>query len=319
MDLSVIIPVYNGEKTLSDTLSSLINQENCNFPWEIVVIDDGSTDGSLSLLSTFEKKAEEKGVLLRILPFDNMGVGVARNRGVEAAEGDVILFLDSDDLLYPEALSTAMKKKKEENAAILLFDSEYLYSDGSTAPFPMANAAEGNITVTEYMLSQPCPWNKLCDRRIFTENKLRFEEGILYEDLALIPALGQYAEGKIYYLKKVLHRYFQSEGSIMRGKNPKKRLDIFPALKALYKNAQGRKEELSYLFFLHLYRGAMWDFLENKQISAIKEANALMKKNFPQWQNNPLIFNEFSGKERLVATLFYKECFFLLNLWKGKK
>lgn len=319
MDLSVIIPVYNGEKTLQGTLSSLMDQENCNFSWEIVAVDDGSADESLKVLASFEEKAAEKGVVLRILPFENKGVGTNRNRGLHAAEGDVILFLDADDLLLPHALSRLMKKKKETDAAIVLFDSEFLYPDGSTAPFPMANGEGGNISLTEYMLSQPCPWNKLIDRRIFTENELSFEEGILYEDLALIPALGQYAHGRIYYYKEVFHRYFQSEGSIMRGNDPKKRLDIFPALEALYKNASQHEDALCYLFFLHLYRGAVWDFLKNGQKDAIRKANAMMKSHFPSWQKAPLILKKTSKKERVIAQLFLKECFFLLNLWKGKK
>lgn len=319
MDLSVIVPVYNGEKTLKDTFLSLIDQENCDFSWEIVAVDDGSKDESLKVLATFEEPAKEKGITLRILPFENKGVGANRNRGIAAARGDVILFLDADDLLLPNALSRLMKIKKEKGAAILLFDSEFLYADGTTSPFPMANAKEGSLSLTEYMLSQPCPWNKLVDRSIFTNHALLFEEGILYEDLALIPALGQYAQGKICYVKEVFHRYYQSEGSIMRGSDPKKRLDIFPALEALYKNAAEHPSELCCLFFLHLYRGAVWDFLANGQKDAVRKANAVMKTHFPNWEKDPLILKNFSPKERFIAKLIYKEYFFLLNLWKGKK
>ena len=123
MDLSVIVPVYNGEKTLKSTFLSLMAQENCDFSWEIVAVDDGSADESLRVLASFEETAAEKGILLRILSFENKGVGVNRNRGLAAAKGDVILFLDADDLLLPEALSRLMKKKKEKDAAILLFEA----------------------------------------------------------------------------------------------------------------------------------------------------------------------------------------------------
>lgn len=319
MDLSIIVPVYNGEKTLKNTFLSLMDQENCDFSWEIVAVDDGSRDESLNILSSFEEIAAEKGITLRILSFENKGVGVNRNRGIAAARGDAILFLDADDLLFPNALSQLMKKKKETGAAILLFDSEYLYPDGRCAYFPMADSSEGSLSVEEYMLSQPCPWNKIIDRSIFTEHALFFEEGILYEDLALIPALGQYAQGRIYYHKEVFHRYYQSEGSIMRGRDPKKRLDIFPALEALAKNAPRQKDALCYLFFLHLYRGAVWEFFENGQKDAIKQANKMMKAHFPAWEKNPLILEKSSRKERFVAKLFYKEHFFLFDLWKGKR
>lgn len=316
MELSVILPVYNSEKTLPHTLTSLLDQK-CDFSWEIVAVDDGSRDESLSVLQKYEEAANEKGISFRILSFENKGVGVNRNRGLDAACGDVILFLDADDLLLPDALSLAMAKKKEVGAAILLFDSEILYPDGTVSPFPMANADEGFLSVTDYMLSHPCPWNKLVDREIFTKQHFRFEEGILYEDLALIPALARDLTGTIYYYKKTLHRYFQSEGSIMRSSPAEKRLDLFPALEALYRNAKPYRVETEYLFFLHLYRDAVWTFWESGNRSAILRAKDLMKRYFPHWRKNPLIRTRFSRAERFAALLFYLPSFFLLKLWKG--
>lgn len=319
MELSVIVPVYNGEKTLRATLDSLLAQGKLPFDWEVVAVDDGSTDGSLLILKEYEEKGKEAGFELRVLSFENGGVGVCRNRGLAAARGKVITYLDSDDRLLPGALGSLMETKKETGASILLFDSHYLYENGKTEPFPASSHGGGWMDVEDYMLSLPCPWNKLFDRSLFTEGNFRFEEGILYEDLALIPALGAGAKGKIWYEKKPFHLYFQSEGSIMRSPWSEKKLDIFPALGALKKNAEREKEAVEYLFWFHLYRNFDWIFWEAGRLDAIRRGNKLMRKNFPHWQKNPLIRRNASLRERLASLLFYYECFPVIGLWKGGK
>ncbi len=319
MDLSILIPVYGAEKTLPRTLDSLLAQR-VSFSWEIVAVNDGSPDRSLEILREYEKKAAEMGIEFRTLSFENGGVGLCRNRCLEAARGDAVLFLDADDLLVPEALSEAMKKKKETGAQILVFDALYLYADGSTRPFPMADCSEGFMTVEDYMLSCPCPWNKICDREIFKKNNLSFEKGILYEDLALMPSLATYlSKPRIYYWKQDLYLYYQSEGSIMRAPWSEKRLDLFAALEALRKNAVGYDTQVEYLFWLHLYRSGMWQFWDAGKLQAIRQGNALMKKHFPHWQKNPLVRNRASLKEKFSSLLFYWELFCILRIWKGKK
>ena len=86
--LSVIVPVYNGERFLGEALSSVCSQ--CVIPMEIVVVDDGSTDGTAKIARDFD--------LVRYVPQENGGPAAARNRGVENARGDLLAFLDHDDL-----------------------------------------------------------------------------------------------------------------------------------------------------------------------------------------------------------------------------
>ena len=319
MDLSVVIPVHNAEKHLARTLDSVLAQGALPYSWEVLAVDDGSTDESPAILREYAARAEKAGITFRTLAFPNGGVGVCRNRGLVHARGDAVLFLDSDDFLDPGALSYAMKKKAETGAAILLFDSRFAFPDGSTRPFPSANHPGGAMSVRDYMLAQPCPWNKICDRALFTETGLRFEEGILYEDLAVIPALGSAAEGRIFYAKKAVHSYYQSEGSIMRAPWSAKRLDLLRALLALEKNAKDRKTEVEYLYFLHLYRNFVWQAWDAGERDAVRQANRLMKARFPHWQKNPLVRSLSARKERLTALLFYHECFSLIRLWKGTK
>jgi len=320
MDLSVIIPVYNAEKTLKNSLESLMHQGKTDFSWEIVAVNDGSTDGSLAILREYEQKAKDAGIPFRVLTRENRGVARTRNEGLDEASGECVLYLDADDILYVGALQKAMTKKREKKAQILLFDSEYLYADKSTSPLEMARHPGGRMNTRDYMLSEPCPWNKVIDKDLFTQNGFRFKEDIWYEDFAVIPALGTACrEDGIYYLKETLHRYFQSENSITRSAYSEKKRDIFPALEALMHAAKGRETEVEYLAWLHLYRNFAWIFWEAGDLDAIRKANAFMKKNFPNWKKNPLIRQRHTTKEHAVALLFYGEWFWLIRIWKGKQ
>ena len=95
---SIIIPCYNAKKFLPSSIESVQNQSYDNF--EIIIIDDGSTDGSDALLVEYEKKDSR----IHVYRFENAGVGISRNRGISLAEGDYILFLDSDDSINSELL-----------------------------------------------------------------------------------------------------------------------------------------------------------------------------------------------------------------------
>lgn len=90
---SVIVPVYNVEKYINECLSSLINQTYKNI--EIVVINDGSSDNSLSLIEEYSRIDDR----IRVIDQKNMGLGYTRNVGIDNAVGDYILFVDSDDYI----------------------------------------------------------------------------------------------------------------------------------------------------------------------------------------------------------------------------
>lgn len=98
--ISVIIPVYNAEKTLSRCLDSVLSQ--IVMPVEIVCVNDGSTDSSQTMLQAYQ----EKHSCIRIIPQKNQGVSAARNAGIDEAKGDWLLFLDADDYLEPTAIET---------------------------------------------------------------------------------------------------------------------------------------------------------------------------------------------------------------------
>jgi glycosyltransferase involved in cell wall biosynthesis len=99
--ISVIIPVYNGEKTIHETIESVLNQTLSDF--EVIVINDGSQDSTLEIVSSIQDPR------LKVISYPNAGLSVTRNRGISLASGDYIAFIDADDLWTPDKLESQFK------------------------------------------------------------------------------------------------------------------------------------------------------------------------------------------------------------------
>ena len=184
---SIIVPVYNVEKYINECLSSLINQTYKNI--EIVVINDGSSDNSLSLIEEYSRIDDR----IRVIDQKNMGLGYTRNVGIDNAVGDYILFVDSDDYI---SLNTC-----EEIEAVLSYNNEvdiivlgrYRFADEVYMQDPISKGKTCFETGESYLLhcvknecftASSC--NKVFNRSFLEKNELRFDTGVLYEDLLFV-------------------------------------------------------------------------------------------------------------------------------------
>ncbi len=118
--VAVIVPCFNAERTLAATIESALGQDGVA---EIVVIDDGSTDGSLAVAQAFEPR-------VRVLTGPNRGVSAARNRGIATTTADWLLFLDSDDLLNEGTVLRRLASAADSGANIIICDWEDVVDDG---------------------------------------------------------------------------------------------------------------------------------------------------------------------------------------------
>lgn len=129
--ISVVMPAYNCEKTIGQAVDSVIAQTCPN--WELLILDDRSTDGTAQLIEALQGKDE------RIRAFhneQNQGVGNTRNRGVELAKGDWIAFLDSDDMWMPEKLEKQLALlDQNENAQLLFTGSGFMNESGEALAY----------------------------------------------------------------------------------------------------------------------------------------------------------------------------------------
>jgi len=118
--VSVIIPTYNAEKYLLETIESVIAQTYSD--WEIIAVDDGSTDKTPEILQDYKKKLSKK---LRVITQKNSGVSIARNKAIAAAKGEYIAFLDHDDLWLPEKLKKQVKLLDSNKKLGLVYSDSY--------------------------------------------------------------------------------------------------------------------------------------------------------------------------------------------------
>lgn len=126
--VSVIIPAYNAARTVKDTIRSAVEQTLR--PMEIIVVDDGSTDGTGGAVEA------EFGTAVRLIRQDNAGVAEARNRGIAEARGEYIQFVDSDDMLMPTKLARSVEACLAQDADVSYGPARYVAADGVT-PVPM--------------------------------------------------------------------------------------------------------------------------------------------------------------------------------------
>jgi glycosyltransferase involved in cell wall biosynthesis len=121
--ISVIIPVYNGEKTIFKTIESVLNQTFTNF--ELIVIDDGSQDSTLKVID------EISDPRMKVFSYPNAGVSASRNRGLAKATGEFISFLDADDLWTPDKLEAQFKALEENPQAAVAYSwSDWIDESG---------------------------------------------------------------------------------------------------------------------------------------------------------------------------------------------
>lgn len=224
--ISIIIPVYNVEPYLRYSINSVLAQDYRNF--EIILVDDGSTDGSGAIC---DKYALECGII-SVIHKKNGGLSSARNAGLEVAKGDYIMFLDSDDYLHPKALSVLSKVAKQYLGT---FDYiQFLYKEVSTyhTSFENIDKVESAMTTSKAELfdklfklggvgASAC--TKLYRKEVF--DNLKFKEGIIHEDELLTTCLIDSAKAAV-FVDVALYMYFIRPGSIITTTYTHKKLDI---------------------------------------------------------------------------------------------
>lgn len=315
MKLSVIITVYNGEKYLRRCLDSAISQKLEEY--EIVVVNDGSTDASESIIEEYYHQYPH---LIHYIKQKNRGVSSARNTGIKESKGEYVTYIDCDDYIQEDIYGSLLKIAKQGNYDIVVFD--LLIEEGQKKKYCQASQKKesGEMTRQEYVLSVPSPCNKLMKRKLFTNSQITFPEGMLYEDFATIPTLANEAQ-RIYYEKKPYYYYFQSEGSIMRnGTYKESYVDIFKAVTILHNNLkkQDFQKEIEFLYYLYiLVEASLYFYQFGKEEYLVLTANKI-KQEFPNWRKNPYVKKD-SFKRKLYANLFYYKQYKLLKLAQAIK
>lgn len=226
--LSIIIPVYNVEKYIRKCLDSIFSQDVDNSLYEVIVVNDGTPDNSVSIIHEFTDKYPN----CRLVNQKNQGLSVARNTGLDVSCGKYIWFVDSDDWLFPRSLSTILnyiEKYKPNVISSILIKTYPNRNDVDISILPNETKL---ITSYDYLLGYPVGASQryiIC-KELMDRYNLRFYPGILHEDGEFGPRL-ICAANKILVIKEGLYAYFQrGTGSIMSSwslKNTKSNLVTF--------------------------------------------------------------------------------------------
>lgn len=232
--VSIIVPVYNVEKYVGQCLDSLLNQTFKEF--EIICIDDGSTDQSLQILEYYEKR----DFRIIVVNQNNKGAGAARNFGLQFAKGKYIFFLDADDFFEPKMLETCVKAMDEEQSDIVIYRAQkYDQQTGKVSVIPDGEKAAccpnyspfspHEVSKYLYNICRIAPWNMMF-RHSFVRNKaLKFQEIARSNDAAFyFQALAQ-AE-KISILKQIFVNYRVNMGNSLQQTTDKSPLLFWDSL-----------------------------------------------------------------------------------------
>lgn len=219
--VSVIVPIYNCEKYLAHCLDSIIGQTLEDI--EIICINDGSTDESLSILEKYSSKDDR----IKIISTENNGLGAARNSGLELASGEYIAFVDADDWIDKKTYEFLYSKSSSSDLDLLIFQMiNYMENNGDLVEtdlydhrcFKNNNISEKSIfnheDTEEYLFEIPvCAVSKLYKKQFLENNNLRFPEGFLFEDNSFFYNTYFKAE-KCGFLNKHLYYRRRHENSI---------------------------------------------------------------------------------------------------------
>lgn len=257
--VSVVISVYNVEQYLEKCLQSVCDQTLKDI--EIIVVNDGSTDNSMDIISEFVAKDE------RVISVDkcNGGVSSARNAGIDAAKGEYIIHIDGDDWIDKEYLEAVYNKAKKFDLDVVVTDFFFAYQNGDRFYQNDAFADEnciitGKEYIEEYVshLYAPGVWNKLFARSLYYENNIRYPLNIdLGEDLATAMRLYFFA-GKVGKVSVAYYNYYQRGNSLNKVKIGEKQLreiiNVFDIIENVY------KADWKMVGILHLYK--RWFFID---------------------------------------------------------
>lgn len=280
--LSVILPIYNGQETLSKCINSVLEQEDINL--ELLCIDDGSTDNSISICQNIAQKDSR----IRLITKRNGGVASARNKGLDFSRGTYITFIDQDDWIEKNAYKTMLQAVLTSKADIVV--SNYFKDKGDVFE-AMINQKKIPETVTttndlikyaffreEYRGFAAFVWNKMFSKMFLEKNHITFDESLRRGDDVLFFSDIALANPKTIYINQHLYHYVQQANSVTHtltkenlGRLSEILIGYKQAINKLEKNAISM-ESLSYMKCFYVYHASiLYELAAEKNAKDIQE------------------------------------------------
>lgn len=283
MTLSIIIPVYNVEAYLAKCLDSVLVDNN--FTGQVICVNDGSTDGSAMVLEQYAAKYGN----VEIITQTNAGLSAARNSGLDAAEGDYVFFMDSDDWVLPGSLDKIISHLKGED--VMYFNAIKYYEDiatyGKEIDIPNLRNKRGSeyfAAVYDELRNMPivCVCGAAYSRRFLLNYHLYNEPGIYHEDNYFTPQVLLVAES-VSCINECVYVYRIRGGSITANIRPKHINDLLFIARNLYFKYE-QKQNVPDVFYkdvcniyINLINAACYHNLQLKKLWSLSDTKHMIK------------------------------------------
>ncbi len=284
VEVSIIVPCYNSEKTIERCINSIKNQSFKDF--EALIIDDGSTDNTSMIINRLIKDDERFQYYYK----ENRGLSDARNYALDRFKGQYVSFIDSDDYIEKDFIQSLHKPfKKNKNIKLTVCPAKIIYKN---------RKKEENITNFDVQLiisSRVC--DKLFCKNFFTQENLRFPVKKWYEDLCMTgKIIFNIKKNNYTIINKPLYNYVQNKNSIMHTTDDRifqiydvlEEITAYCKKKGTYNNV---KEKIEFTYIYHVLYATIFRSSFHKKFSKemIKKITQKVTILYPEWRKNKYI------------------------------
>ncbi|WP_022765648.1 glycosyltransferase [Butyrivibrio sp. XPD2006] len=305
--VSIIVPVYNVAPYLEKCLDSLINQTLTDI--EILAVNDGSTDNSLSILNKYSSLDSR----IKVFNKPNGGLSDARNHAFQYINGEYVGFVDSDDFVDLQMYEVMYQKAVETDSEIVECNLHHTFDDYEDTEIGVKETDNKELL----MNGRSVVWNKIYKTSWLIDTKVTFPVGLIYEDVCFYSKLMPYLH-KISYVDEPFVHYVQRSTSINNFQTLKtlQIFDILDSIYSFYKNNGFFDEYKNALEFLYTRILLCSSFSRMCRIESHKDRKFALRKNyeklvttFPNWRKNQYL-KSYNGKNsrymKLINGFTYK-------------
>lgn len=293
--VSVIVAIYNKEDYIKECIESLLSQTLKEI--EIICVDDGSTDKSVSIVKEYEKNYPDKIKLYQ--NEQNRGIGYTRNKGISFSKGEYLGFVDADDFVEPFMYEKYYEYAKENKCDMVMGSYTKVFPNHKEeVPIPSFKEGSPKEYAEILYLMEYGPCNKLFQSSLIKENQIHFEENLKYEDMPFVAHALSFAN-KVGGVKESYYNYRilkESETTTM-DERVFDMLKVMELVNGYYKDFP--LKEVEYLNINQITRYLLQQrYQKEKKIRKkfLKEGYVFLTTYFPNWKTNPIYKKEKFSK-----------------------
>lgn len=238
--LSILIPAFNAEKYLKECLDSVLSQEGINNGIEVLILNDGSTDGTLGIIKDYASRCD----ILRFISRENMGIGPTRNELIDNAAGEYLWFIDADDWIEKGSIAKVLNTLNSNDIDCLMLSFQVEPQSGNIKRYVYEGDYSNGIELTKAQIYNNSVWSRIYRTSIVRASGVRFGKYIMGEDFdftfRLIPMLGHSA-----CINEIVYHYVLRSNSATQEKSYEHRRKVADDSLAIILALQGYFDDFS--------------------------------------------------------------------------